>query len=978
MPKPSAKRRTAARRLLVEMLETRTLLSTTADGTVAVPAPAVTEHIALTPNDPEFNDGNLWGLSGTYGVNAPGAWDVTTGSPATVTIADIDTGADYDHPDLYQNIWINQPEIPASRMANLTDVYHDGYISWRDLNNPVNIGPGKITDVNGDGVIDAADILSPMILNAQGQDTGQGGWANPNNTQDGDTAHPDDLIGWNFINNTNNPLDDNGHGTHTAGIIAASGNNGVGVVGVDWTAQVMVLKFLNSSGSGTDTAAAAAIDYAARHGAKVANASWGDGQDSPAIESAIASAGAEGMVFVAAAGNNGANTDSSKFYPADSSQANVISVGAIQSDGTRPSFSNYGAQSVDLSAPGVNIESTLPNGRYGFLSGTSMAAPFVTGTVALVEGLHPSWSVSQVISDILATTTPDPSLAGASKTGGILDAAAAVAPVSSGTASFAGADASTLGAWRSAYGGDGYDIAQDTSGPNPALPPYAQVSVVGANSYTWGTNTGNPDALRNAADSGDIAATWYSGSSFDIDVSISDGQAHRVALYAFDWDHALGSSSPPRAERFDIIDRNTGQLLDSQTISSFTGEYLSWDISGSVIIRVTDTGPPGYGSSNAVVGGLFFGGASAASGATAAFAGADASTLGAWRGSYGGDGYDIAQDTSGPNPALPPYAQVAVAGANSYTWGTNTGLPVALQDAANNGDIAATWYSGSSFDIDVAISDGQAHRVALYALDWDNALGSTNPPRAERFDIIDRNTGALLDSQTISSFTGEYLSWDISGSVIIRVTDTGPPGYGSSNAVVSGIFFGGAAAASGATAAFAGADTTTLGAWRGAYGGDGYDIASDASDANPVLPPYAQVAVVGASPYTWGTDTGSPDALRNAADSGDIAATWYSGSSFDIDVSISDGQAHRVALYAFDWDHALGSSSPPRAERFDVLNRNTGALLDSQTISSFTGEYLSWDVSGSVIIRVTYVGPAGYGSSNAVVSGIFFGDPSQS
>lgn len=220
--------------------------------------------LANTPNDPLYQNGDLWNLNGANGINAPAAWNVSTGSPGTVTIADIDTGADYDHPDLYQNIWINQPEIPASRMKNLVDIYHDGYISWRDLNNPINIGPGKITDVNGDGVIDAGDILAPMSLDANGNDTGLGGWANPKNVQDGDTAHPDDLIGWNFADNNNNPMDVLSHGTHTAGSIAASGNNGIGVTGVNWTSQIMLLKIFDSSGNGTDSAAIEAIQYAAQ------------------------------------------------------------------------------------------------------------------------------------------------------------------------------------------------------------------------------------------------------------------------------------------------------------------------------------------------------------------------------------------------------------------------------------------------------------------------------------------------------------------------------------------------------------------------------------------------------------------------------------------------------------------------------------------------------------------------------------------
>ena len=142
------------------------------------PNTAVT--VSQTPNDTYFNlqwdMQNTGQTGGTPGadIKAPAAWDISTGS-GKVVVAVIDTGVDYDHPDLYQNIWINQAEIPASRMNNLVDVYHDGYISLRDLNNPINQGPGKITDVNDDGVIDAADILAPMQVDANGNDLGRRG-----------------------------------------------------------------------------------------------------------------------------------------------------------------------------------------------------------------------------------------------------------------------------------------------------------------------------------------------------------------------------------------------------------------------------------------------------------------------------------------------------------------------------------------------------------------------------------------------------------------------------------------------------------------------------------------------------------------------------------------------------------------------------------------------------------------------------------
>src|SRR5262249_18409269 len=146
-------------------------------------------------------------------------------------------------------------------------------------------------------------------------------------------------------------------------------------------------------------------------------------QFSQPIDDGIAYAQSKGDVFVAAAGNNGTNNDTTRFYPANDPHSNVISVAAIDSTGALASFSNYGANSVALGAPGVSVLSTLPNGGYGFGSGTSFAAPFVTGTAALVLAAHPGWSYAQVISALKSTVTPDPSLAGKTVTGGVVNAA---------------------------------------------------------------------------------------------------------------------------------------------------------------------------------------------------------------------------------------------------------------------------------------------------------------------------------------------------------------------------------------------------------------------------------------------------------------------------------------------------------------------------------------------------------------------------
>ena len=179
---------------------------------------------------------------------------------------------------------------------------------------------------------------------------------------------------------------------------------------------------------GTDVAAAESIDYAVNHGAKVINASWGgSGTPDPTIAAALQYADSKGVIIVAAAGNNGQDIDNNPFQPASEDLPNMIVVAAIGSNGALPSWSNYGVNSVQLAAPGVNIVSTLPNDSYGDLSGTSMAAPYVTGTVALVEAAHPTWSMSQVIDAVLDHTTADPSLSGKVTTGGVVNAAAAVA-----------------------------------------------------------------------------------------------------------------------------------------------------------------------------------------------------------------------------------------------------------------------------------------------------------------------------------------------------------------------------------------------------------------------------------------------------------------------------------------------------------------------------------------------------------------------
>ena len=332
---------------------------------------------SATPNDPSYS--RLWGLnnSGQTGgvadadMDVAEAWDVTAGS-RSVVVGVIDTGIDYNHPDLAANIWRN---------------------------------PGEIA---GDGI-----------------DNDRNGYV-------------DDVRGWDFANNDADPFDDEGHGTHVAGTIGAVGNNGVGIVGVSWNVSLMALKFLGADGSGSTSGAIAAINYATRmrqsFGVNVVatNNSWGGGGFSSALRDAIAAGGSAGVLCVAAAGNESVNNDATPSYPANYAGDAVISVAATDSSNRLATFSNYGATTVDVAAPGVGIYSTVPGNRYASYSGTSMATPHVTGTVALLAAANPQATAAQLRTAILSTAVPLPALAGKVATGGLVNAAAALAAVGGG------------------------------------------------------------------------------------------------------------------------------------------------------------------------------------------------------------------------------------------------------------------------------------------------------------------------------------------------------------------------------------------------------------------------------------------------------------------------------------------------------------------------------------------------------------------
>lgn len=332
-----------------------------------------------TSNDTYYTSGSLWGMYGdssplktnAFGSQAGEAWALGNTGSNNVWIGIIDEGYMYTHEDLSANAGTNPGEIP---------------------------GNGIDDDGNG---------------------------------------FKDDVYGWDFVKNDNTVYDgtSDDHGTHVAGTIGAVGGNGKGVAGVCWNVKILNAKFLGVSG-GTTSNAIKAVDYftdlKTRHGLNLVatNNSWGGGGFSKSLKDAIDRAGAANILFIAAAGNGGNdgigdNNDSTPHYPSSYASGNIIAVASITSTGAKSSFSNYGAVSVDLGAPGSGIYSTLPGkagkSSYGSYSGTSMATPHVTGAAALYASTHPGASAAQIQSAILGSVVATASLSGKSVTGGRLN-----------------------------------------------------------------------------------------------------------------------------------------------------------------------------------------------------------------------------------------------------------------------------------------------------------------------------------------------------------------------------------------------------------------------------------------------------------------------------------------------------------------------------------------------------------------------------
>jgi len=349
-----------------------------ADGAVDFAEPNWIYTHTATSDDLYFTNGSLWGMYGDasapanqYGSGAAEAWAAGHTCSSDVYVGIIDEGYMDAHEDLAANAWTN-PYDPVDGVDN-----------------------------DGNGYVD-------------------------------------DVHGWDFDGNNRSTFDgtSDDHGTHVAGTIAGAGGNGKGVAGVCWSAKLISGKFLGRRG-GTTANAIKAVDYMTdlktRHGLNLVatNNSWGGGGFSQGLRDAIERSNNAGILFIAAAGNESANNESTPHYPSSYDNVNVVSVAAITSTGGLSSFSNYGASTVDLGAPGSGIWSTVPkSGKgknagiisgYASYSGTSMATPHVTGAAALYASTHPGATALQISAAILASATPTASLSGKCVTGGRLN-----------------------------------------------------------------------------------------------------------------------------------------------------------------------------------------------------------------------------------------------------------------------------------------------------------------------------------------------------------------------------------------------------------------------------------------------------------------------------------------------------------------------------------------------------------------------------
>ncbi len=856
-----------------------------------------------TPNDPFFS--SLWAMLNTAhpgaDIHATSAWNVSTGSAANV-IGVVDTGVDYTHPDLAGNMW------SAPTAFTVT----------------VGAAPG----------VQGRAITCPA------------------------GSH-----GFNAILFTCDPMDDNFHGTHVSGTIGAVGNNSTGVVGVNWTTRIMALKFLDSTGSGTTADAVNAIDFAVQTKAafsatgaanvRVLSNSWGGGGASNSLSQEIAAANAAEMLFVAAAGNSANNNDVGPFFPASYALPNVVAVAATTETDGLATFSNYGPMTVHLGAPGTNIFSTFLGGGYGGASGTSMATPHVAGAAMLVLSAC-NLSTKDLKSAILNNVDALASLSGLVVTGGRLNVdrairSCATIPTVSLTSPPDGAMYSapaTIPLAADALDPDGIsrvEFYQGTTliGTSSTAPFGGTWSNVGAGAYSLTAKAYDTFGVAGVSTPVLVSVSGASSATANFVGVDQTTQGGWQGLYGRDGYNVVGSgvSYPPYAGVTPSGQQTfvwAGSTADVRALQKSNGPdriAATWYANTfSVDVNLTDGAPHTLSlyvldwdtSSRAETIEVHDATTNALldSRAASAFHGGQY-----WRWNVSGHVTFRINRTSGSNAVLgglffdpivtnpPPIVTLTgpTEGA-TFTAPANVGLAAVASDA--DGIDHVDFYQGSSL---IATStNGLGDGTRAYTATWSGATAGSYTLTAKAFDT----KGAT----------------NTSAGVHVTVNP----------------------AAGGTSASFLSTDTTTQGSWMGVYGRDGYNVINNAVS----YPAYASVTPAGQASWTWTPSTLDVRGLQKPGGTDRLASSWY-GSTFSVDINLTDGATHTLSLYIVDWD------TTTRNETLEVRDAATNAVLDSRAATSFNGgQYWRWNIRGHVLVRL--VGTKG---PNAVLSGIFFDSP---
>jgi len=693
--------------------------------------------ISRAPNDTDYLNGRLWGLNNAgqqsgqidADIDAPEAWDIRT-SASSVVVAVIDTGVRTTHEDLAANMWRNPGESGGGRENNGRDDDGNGYV--------------------------------------------------------------DDVFGINARTNSGNPTDDNGHGTHCAGTIGAIGNNGLGVTGVAWSVQIMALKFLSAAGAGTDSDAIECIDYARRMGAQILSNSWGGGPSNSALGVAISATRNAGLIFVAAAGNEASDNDRVAAFPANYDFDNVVSVAATDRRDQLATFSNYGASTVDLAAPGVEIRSTwhTSDSSYQSISGTSMATPHVAGALALIKAQFPNETAQQLISRLLASTDPLTSLARKCRTGGRLNLAralsgAAVAPandafanrivlpsgnattgVFSGNATREAGEPTHAGrtgarsvwwSWTAPVSG-ATEVSTLGSDYDTLLAVYTGTTVngltlIGSNDNLSASNTASRVAFNAVA--GQVYAIVVDGSGGATSLTISqsignDAFARRATLLGDNFRILTNNAGATReVGEPNHAGQTGGRSLWWQWTSPFSGrvmlstsgsdavDTLLAVYTGTVLSTLTEVASDDDGAPEGLLAELFF---TAVAGTTYQFA----------LDGFGGDFGDIVLTLS--NRLNDAFANRRVLFGNSTIYGHTVAATreASEPEIAGNAGGASIWYAWT------APFTGPAY-VSTYGSDYDTLLGVYRGSSLFTLSVVGENDdegGSLTSQVTFSAIAG--------------------------------------------------------------------------------------------------------------------------------------------------------------------------------------------------------------------------------